>query len=368
MQKPFDLTKFRTGLTKSITGISAGFHDPRDWISTGNYTLNYLISGDFNKGIPLGKVSVFAGESGSGKSFICSGNIVRHAQQSGCQVVLFDSENALDEEWLKALDVDTSPEKLLRISVSMIDDVAKAISDFMKDYKSNYGDLPYEDQPKLIFVIDSLGMLLTPTDVDQFQKGDMKGDMGRKPKALTALVRNTVNQIAPYPIALIATNHTYASQDMFDPDDKISGGQGFIYASSIVVAMRKLKLKEDEDGNKISEVRGIRSACKVMKTRYSKPFESVQIKIPYESGMDPYSGLLDMFEAKGILAKEGNKLSYTSPVTGEVIKEFRKGWTGAKLQIIIDEWNSNPLASKDTVEDASADDFEPAPEEYADES
>ena len=368
MQKPFDLTKFRTGLTKSITGISAGFHDPRDWISTGNYTLNYLISGDFNKGIPLGKVSVFAGESGSGKSFICSGNIVRHAQQMGCQVVLFDSENALDEEWLKALDVDTSPEKLLRISVSMIDDVAKAISDFMKDYKANYGALKYEEMPKLLFVIDSLGMLLTPTDVDQFQKGDMKGDMGRKPKALTALVRNTVNMLAPYPIGLVATNHTYASQDMFDPDDKISGGQGFVYASSIVVAMRKLKLKEDEDGNKISEVRGIRSACKVMKTRYSKPFESVQIKIPYESGMDPYSGLLDMFEAKGILVKEGNRLTYSSPLTGEIVKEFRKGWTGDKLQIIIDEWKQNPLASKDTVEDASADDFEPTPEEYADES
>ena len=368
MQKPFDLTKFRTGLTKNITGISAGFHDPRDWISTGNYTLNYLISGDFNKGIPLGKVSVFAGESGSGKSFICSGNIVRHAQQMGCQVVLFDSENALDEEWLKALDVDTSPEKLLRISVSMIDDVAKAISDFMKDYKVNYGSLSYDEMPKLLFVIDSLGMLLTPTDVDQFQKGDMKGDMGRKPKALTALVRNTVNMLAPYPIGLVATNHTYASQDMFDPDDKISGGQGFVYASSIVVAMRKLKLKEDEDGNKISEVRGIRSACKVMKTRYSKPFESVQIKIPYESGMDPYSGLLDMFEAKGILVKEGNRLTYSSPLTGEIVKEFRKGWTGDKLQIIIDEWKQNPLASKDTVEDASADDFEPTPEEYADES
>ena len=368
MQKPFDLTKFRTGLTKSISGISAGFHDPRDWISTGNHTLNYLISGDFNKGIPLGKVSVFAGESGSGKSFICSGNIVRNAQKMGCQVVLFDSENALDEEWLKALEVDTSPEKLLRISVSMIDDVAKAISDFMKDYKVNYGGLSYEEMPKLLFVIDSLGMLLTPTDVDQFQKGDMKGDMGRKPKALTALVRNTVNMLAPYPIGLVATNHTYASQDMFDPDDKISGGQGFVYASSIVVAMKKLKLKEDEDGNKISQVMGIRSACKVMKTRYSKPFESVQIKIPYESGMDPYSGLVDMCEARGILVKEGNKLAYTSPVTGEIIKEFRKGWTGDKLQIIIDEWNSNPLASKDTVEDASADDFEPTLEEYADES
>jgi hypothetical protein len=126
-------------------------------------------------------------------------------------------------------------------------------------------------------------------------------------------------------IGLVCTNHTYASQDMFDPDDKISGGQGFIYASSIVVAMRKLKLKEDEDGNKISEVKGIRAACKVMKTRYAKPFESVQVKIPYETGMNPYSGLVDLFEAKGMLKKEGNSLVYTT-ADGEMIKQFRKAW------------------------------------------
>ena len=341
MQKPFDLSKFRTSVTKSISGISAGFHDPKDWISTGNFALNYLISGDFNKGIPLGKVSVFAGESGSGKSFLCSGSLVRNAQQMGCQVVLFDSENALDEDWLKALDVDTSPEKLLRISVSMIDDVAKTLNDFLKDYKSNYGDLEYEEMPKLVFVIDSLGMLLTPTDVAQFEKGDLKGDLGRKPKALTALIRNTVNQLAPYPIGLVCTNHTYASQDMFDPDDKISGGQGFIYASSIVVAMRKLKLKEDLDGNKTTTVNGIRAACKVMKTRYAKPFEAVQVKIPYETGMDPYSGCVDLFEAKGLLKKDGNRLKYTD-LNGEVHLEYRKNWTGDKLNMIMNDLKSKP--------------------------
>ena len=58
--KAFDVS-FQN-LTKSITGMSAGFNDPIDWISTGNYALNYLISGDFNKGVPLGKVTVFAGE------------------------------------------------------------------------------------------------------------------------------------------------------------------------------------------------------------------------------------------------------------------------------------------------------------------
>ena len=245
MAKPFDISKFRRDITKAIDGLSIGFHDPTDWISTGNYALNYRISSDFNKGIPLGKVTVFAGESGAGKSFICSGNLVRNAQEQGIFVVLIDTENALDEAWLRALGVSTDESKLLKLNMAMIDDVGKTISEFMKSYKL----LPPEDRPKILFVIDSLGMLLTPTDVNQFEAGDMKGDMGRKPKALTALVRNCVNMFGSYNVGMVCTNHTYASQDMFDPDDKISGGSGFVYASSIVVAMKKLKLKEDEDGN-----------------------------------------------------------------------------------------------------------------------
>jgi RecA/RadA recombinase len=346
MAKPFDVSKFRKDITKSIDGLSIGFNDPTDWISTGSYALNYLISGDFRKGVPMGKVTVFAGESGAGKSYFASGNIVKNAQEQGIFVVLIDSENALDEAWLQALGVDTDESKLLKLSMSMIDDVAKTISTFMKDYKA----MAEEERPKVLFVVDSLGMLLTPTDVDQFDKGDMKGDMGRKPKALTALVRNTVNMIGSYNVGMVCTNHTYASQDMFDPDDKISGGQGFIYASSIVVAMRKLKLKEDADGNKISDVMGIRAACKVMKTRYAKPFEGVQVKIPYETGMDPYSGLLDLFEKKGLLTKQGNRLKYTTSA-GEEMLEFRKGWTGDKLEVIMQDLSDLDLLS---IEDAPA--------------
>jgi recombination protein RecA len=337
MAKAFDVSKFRKTLTKSIDGLGVGFNDPTDWISTGNYALNYLISGDFKRGVPLGKVTVFAGESGAGKSFICSGNLVRHAQEQGIYVVLIDTENALDEKWLHDLGVDTNEDKLLKLNIAMIDDVAKTINEFMKEYKT------MEDRPKVLFVVDSLGMLLTPTDVNQFEAGDLKGDMGRKPKALTALVRNCVNMFGSHNVGLIATNHTYASQDMFDPDDKISGGQGFIYASSIVVAMKKLKLKEDDDGNKITEVRGIRAACKVMKTRYAKPFESVQVKIPYETGMNPYSGLVDMFESKGLLKKDGNSLSYITP-DGEIIKQFRKAWERNEkngLDVIMANYNNS---------------------------
>jgi RecA/RadA recombinase len=343
MTKPFDVTKFRKNITKSIQGLGIGFSDPTDWISTGNYALNYLISGDFNKGIPLGKVSVLAGESGAGKSYIASGNIIKNAQDQGIFVILIDSENALDEQWLQALKVDTSEDKLLKLSLSMIDDVAKTVSEFMKGYREQHADNK-EGAPKVLFVIDSLGMLLTPTDVDQFEKGEMKGDLGRKPKALTALVRNCVNMFGSWNVGLVATNHTYASQDMFDPDDKISGGQGFIYASSIVIAMKKLKLKEDEKGNKISDVRGIRAACKVMKTRYSKPFESVQVKIPYDTGMDPYSGLVDLFEKKGLLVQTGNRLKYVDSKGNEHI-EFRKAWTGAKLDMLMGDFDKLSSAS-----------------------
>ena len=49
MAKSFDVSKFRKDLTKSISGMSIGFSDPTDWISTGNYALNYLMTGDFQQ-------------------------------------------------------------------------------------------------------------------------------------------------------------------------------------------------------------------------------------------------------------------------------------------------------------------------------
>jgi hypothetical protein len=164
--------------------------------------------------------------------------------------------------------------------------------------------------------------------------------MGRKPKALTALVRNCVNMFGSHNVGLVATNHTYASQDMFDPDDKISGGQGFIYASSIVVAMRKLKLKVDEDGNKTSQVHGIRAACKIMKTRYAKPFETMEVEIPYKTGMNPCSGLVDLFEKEGLLVQQGNRLKFVDSSGNEHLY-YRKEWKEDKLHMIMNDFHNH---------------------------
>jgi len=354
MVRPFNPDKFRKSITKSIKGISAGFNDPDTWISTGNHTLNYLISGDFNAGIPLGKVTCFAGESGSGKSYVAAGNLVKNAQDQGIFVVLLDSENALDEEWLKAVGVDTSPDKLQRFGVTMVDDVAGILSTFIEDYEKEYTAVEPEDRPKILFVVDSLGMLSTPTDVAQFDRADMKGDMGRKAKSLKALVQQTVNRIAQWNIGFVATNHTYKSQNMFDPDDVISGGMGVIFASSIVVAMGKLKLKEDADGNKITQVTGIRSNCKVVKTRFAKPQETVKIHIPFDTGMDPYSGLFDMLLDMEILTKTGNSYVYISPTDGAEIKKFKKAWNKNDegcLDRVMTEWDQIKRAAHTTLAD-----------------
>lgn len=348
MTRPFDPSKFRKSITKAIPGVSSGFNDPTTWVSTGSYALNYLISSDFNRGIPLSKVCFFAGESGSGKSYIVSGNIVKNAQDQGIFVVLLDSENALDESWLHALGVDTSPDKLMRIGVSMVDEVAGTIGSFMKDYKADYAD-DKDNAPKVLFVVDSVGMLTTPAEQAQFDKADMKGDMGRKAKQVTALVRSLVNLIAEYQIGVVCTNHTYASQDMFSPDDVISGGVGAIFASSIVVASRKKKLKEDKDGKKVTDILGIKASCKVVKSRYSKPFEQVDLHIPYDTGMDPYSGLFDLFEKTGVLVKQGNRYRYISKVTGEETIEFRKNWKGPLLDIVMNEFDIEDFVPAENI-------------------
>jgi hypothetical protein len=72
-----------------------------------------------------------------------------------------------------------------------------------------------------------------------------------------------------------------------------------------------------------------------MKTRYSKPFETLQIKIPYTTGMNPYSGLVDMFEKQGLLKQEGNRLKWIDPETGEEFKFYRKEWKDDKLDMIM---------------------------------
>jgi hypothetical protein len=92
-----------------------------------------------------------------------------------------------------------------------------------------------------------------------------------------------------------------------------------------------------------------------MKTRYAKPFEGVQIKIPYDRGMSPTSGLVDLFERKNILTKDGNSLKCTL-FDGTVIKKFRKAWEKNEdqcLDQLMADMSNHPHRNKSTDESST---------------
>jgi len=337
MAKPLDFTKLHKDYSKK-RGIKSGFNDPITWIDTGNKALNKMVSGRFDAGIPLGAVTIVAGESGSGKSVLVSGNIVRNALAQGINVVVVDTEDALKTKWVSDLGVDPDHPNLVKFVLNTINEIAQMIGDFTDGYREEYKNVPREDQPKMLFVIDSLGFLESETEIEQFQKGALKGDKGIKAKMLKMLVGNCIRLFAGYEIGLIATNHVYKSQDQYKPDDIISGGGGVIFAASIIVSMNKKKLKESTEAG--APVLGIIAKTKCVKTRYSKPFEEVDVNIPYETGMDPYSGLFDMFEAKGLLTKVGNRYRYVDRDGVEHV-HFRKNMGPEFFEMIIREYDDS---------------------------
>jgi RecA/RadA recombinase len=285
---------------------------------------------------------MFAGDSGSGKSYILSANIVKDCQAKGVYPILIDTENALDESWLHDLGVLTGEddEHCLKVSGATIDTVTQSILLMIDDYLDMHGEKPYEERPKMLFIIDSLGMLISPNNIKQAEEANMVGDMGIKAKQITHMMRVVLAKIAAQPIGLAATNHVMDSQDKYLPD-KIPGGKMLEFASSVIVQMNKYLLKEDEFGAKLTDgaVAGIRSTAVVRKSRYAKPFEKIKIDIPYDTGMNPYSGLFDLFEKKGVIQKSGARYTYTSPVTGEEKLEWRKNFRKEGiLDQIMEEW------------------------------
>jgi RecA/RadA recombinase len=302
--RALDLSKFRKEQNKKLN-IKDGFFDPITWISTGNYALNKMISGNFHWGIPIGSVTCFAGESGSGKSFLVSGNIVRNALEQGVSVVLLDSEDAVKRKWAQAVGVNPDHPNLIRWNKNTINQVALVISDFMKDYASEYRETPREEQPPVLFVIDSLGHLNSDTDAEQFQKGDLKGDKGIKAKGLKMLMTNCIRLFSGFQIGLVCTNHTYKSQDMYAPDDVISGGCLVPETPILMANGTKKPIKEVVVGDELLTLFGCQSVTKLW--QYQKPTFTFELSDGQQIQCSPEHRLLILSE-KGHVWKTAKEI------------------------------------------------------------
>lgn len=310
------LSAFKKTISKIDTVFTA-FGPPSYWYSTGNYALNNIISGSFVKGIPQNRITVLAGESGAGKSFVAA-NIAMHAQEEGAFVLALDSENALDKSFLSAVGVKTDEDHLQYVGVTTFSDVTRVISEFITSYEKAYGK-DTEGTPKVVILLDSLDMLLTDSETNNFESGVQKGDQGQRAKQAKHMLRTIVSRISRIPVSFVMTHQVYPNTDLMNGQGKWIVNNAVKYSASQIMLISKLKLKEGTD------VIGIRMRIECFKSRFAKLGSKVEVEVPYTSGMSPFSGLVELLEEKGVLVKQG--FSYVTTINGEEIKFREKNLT-----------------------------------------
>jgi recombination protein RecA len=340
---------FLKSVTKDLekSGIQVGSSEPpRYWFSTGNYVLNRIISGDFLKGIPQGRITAFTGPSGTGKSFLL-GNAVREAQNEGAFIVVLDSENALDDNFMIGIGVDVT-KNYYYVAVDTISQTKQVVSQVIKGFKKDHGN--GSDAPKLMIVIDSLDMLMTETEEENFDKGISKGDMGQRSKQLKAMLREFVQAVKRPNINMIVTAQVYKNQDKLNGEGVWIVADAIKFSLSQVVLLTKLKMRDKST----RIVHGIFMKVEGYKTRFAKPFQTATLEVPYETGMDPYSGLLEVAVELGLVEKHGSRYAITSDektwyskdfgkYAPEILREAEK-LTNTFLDANIDENNDDVIA------------------------
>jgi recombination protein RecA len=294
------LKAFQKDLEK-IEGVGTSSQPPRYWFSFGNYVLNKIMSGSFTKGVPQGRVTSLAGSSGAGKSFLAA-NLVKAAQDEGAIILIVDSENALDDDFMSKIGVDVETDEYMYASVTTVPQVTKVVSSFIKGYRGDWGTA--EDAPPVLILIDSLDMLMTETEQEHYGKGVQKGDQGQRNKQLKAMLRTFVQDVKEINVTLVFTSQVYKNQDVTNGEGLWIVSDAVKYSASQIVLLSKLKLKDKAGG--ANETIGIRMKCEGYKTRFAKPFQAVTVEVPYETGMDPLSGLLEASMGLGVVVQKGS--------------------------------------------------------------
>lgn len=261
-----------------------------EWIPTGNYILNAALSGSLFGGMPNRRSLTFAGEEGAGKTYLAL-SIVRHAQYMGYNVVYYDSEGAIDIDFVKRLGVD--PKRVRIENISTIEEFATntaKLNEIITNARRD-GVTP----PKIMVVLDSLGNLSSLKEKTDTTSGENKRDM-TKQQAIRRTFRVIGNDFAKNAIPFIICNHVYEKVGAYIPGKEVSGGGGIKYNSSVIMMLTKSRLedKESEEKNKKDGVDSTRVGIVItvtpIKQRFARPIK-VQMHLPFYKKPNPYVGL-----------------------------------------------------------------------------
>ena len=258
----------------------------KTFLTTGVYLLDAALSGKLlGGGISTNRITAFAGESGSGKSFLAY-SVSKHAQKSGYSIIYIDTEGALDLEDLPKFGVDNSLDKFRLIRSNKVEDVNILLTQLIDELKEQ--KMAGFEIPKLLIVLDSLGQMASNKEKADLLKGDIKQDM-TKAKALGSMFRSINTDLGYLDIPFLVCNHTYLTMDLF-PISVIRGGNGLLYSASVIGFMSKSQLKTGQEDDMDLGASGISVLFKTQKNRLAKP-KKIRFDISFANGMNPYTGL-----------------------------------------------------------------------------
>ena len=201
-----EITGFLENLSKKTTIQLENSNKKRTFIDTGIYILNALLSKSIlTGGLSKNRITVFAGPTGVGKSYICY-NIARNAQKEDYRVFYIDTEHSIELEDFSDFGIDISEDKFQLLRTNKVEDLKVVLTqliDWLKNQKSSGIDIG-----KNIIFLDSIGQLASNKEVEDALEGKNKADMSRA-KAIKSLFRIINSDLGYLDIALCATNHIY---------------------------------------------------------------------------------------------------------------------------------------------------------------
>jgi len=281
-----------------------------NWIDTGNYALNAIMSGSVYGGVPQGRIVGFAGPPSSGKTLLMN-KVIGNAQKSLGQFgVIWDSEVAVDANSAANVGCDTT--RIKHFPVETVEDCRNQVSRFLDNIiaKGKIG--------KFIISIDSVGNLASAKEVADAAAGKSATDMGLRAKAIKSMMRTLTYKTAKAKTSIMFSSHIYDDPTALYPSlvKPQSGGKGPGYLASLMVQLAH-KAEKDEKAHKGEEIVvgaeriGTTLDAMTVKNRFIPPFLRTKIYVNFKTGVDRYSGLLDLCVNYGIIIPTGS--TYTLP-------------------------------------------------------
>lgn len=289
-----------------------------EFIDSGSYAINRVLTGDIHKGFPMGRITTIYGESGSGKSFLAANAIIDALKNKNFQAVYyFDSEGGALWEHIENHGIDL--EKIEHVPVHSIEDCAtkmlqlydslvQAAEEWKKDPNGN-------DEPRILCVLDSFGALAADKLIADANKDKMAQDMGLGAKLKNNLMRGLMMRVVQSNCPLIIVNHTYSDPaSLFASKFKaIPGGEGIKFASHVMLQMTKLLVKSsdtefltgtetDDDNTGLYKGNRIKAFC--VKNRVVKPCYEATMYLDFVQGISKYDGLIEDAVNYGFIKEE----------------------------------------------------------------